>query len=129
MATNPPQYFADQNPESNQPHVPRVDHAIYQIQSGDGKPVTIAIACIEGGGNVPRSATSFLDVADKLDLDKEFASVSAVASAMLEKMKALQPGEVEIEFGVEVGGSMGIPLITSGQAKANFKIKLKWKNE
>ncbi|MBX9902797.1 MAG: hypothetical protein K2Y31_00470 [Burkholderiales bacterium] len=129
MATDPPQFFANQNPEMSQPHVPRVDHAIYQIKTGSGKPVTIAIACVEGGGNVPRNATSFLDVANKLDLDKEFASVSAVASAMLEKMKTLQPGEVEIEFGVEVGGSLCVPLITSGQAKANFKIKLKWKND
>ena len=41
----------------------------------------------------------------------------------------VKPGEVEIEFGIELGGEMGIPLVTRGEAKANFKVTLKWKDK
>jgi hypothetical protein len=108
----------------------RTDRAIYRLArtDADGKPIKIAVECVSGGGNVPRNATSFRSLQKEIDLDGEFESVVGMADSVLTALKKLRPGEVEVEFGVELGGEMGIPLVTKGEAKANFKVTLKWKN-
>ena len=78
---------------------------------------------------MPRNATSFLEPFKDLDIKEEFNAVAAVAESILDSLKALRPGGVEIEFGVELGGGLGIPLVTHGEAKANFKVTLKWMNQ
>ena len=35
--------------------------------------------------------------------------------------------EVTLEFGVEISGEAGIPYISKGSAKSNFKVTLKYK--
>ena len=122
MPKKAPQFFKNQTPNT------RTNRAIYKLPSKDsnGEPITIVVECIDGGGNVPRNAASFRDLAKKLDLEHEFKSVAAVAESVLNSLKAVQPDEVEIEFGVELGGEMGIPLVTKGEAKANFTVTLKW---
>jgi hypothetical protein len=129
--TRPPQIFHGETTDKSLTKSPRTNRAIYLLSRKDkhGQPLTIAVECIEGGGNVPRNATSFRKLAQNLevDLEAEFESVAAVAESVLNSLKALRPGEVEIEFGVELGGEMGIPLVTKGEAKANFKVTLKWK--
>lgn len=128
---SPTQFYQSKTTARSSAKSPRTDLAIYQLsrKDKDGKPITIAVECIKGGGNVPRNATSFRNLAHKLevDLEAEFESVTAVAESVLNSLKSMRPGEVEIEFGVELGGEMGIPLVTKGEAKANFKITLKWK--
>jgi hypothetical protein len=42
--------------------------------------------------------------------------------------KVSKPKEVELEFGVKVGGKAGIPFVTEGSGEANFKITVKWDN-
>jgi hypothetical protein len=59
---------------------------------------------------------------DELDV------VVLIASAMLDSMKRISPTEVTLEFGVELGGKLGIPLLTEGSAKANLKVQLKWQS-
>lgn len=107
---------------------PASSRAIYLIpaRSKNGKPAQIVVECVDGGGNVPRNATSFRKLAKNLDLEEEFKSVAAVAECVLNSLKAAKPDALEIEFGVELGGNMGIPLVTQGEAKANFKVTLKW---
>jgi hypothetical protein len=104
------------------------DRALYKVATQDGA-LIVAVECVEGGGNVPKNASSLRDVAARLDLESELKVVAAVAEAVLDRLRALQPGAVEIEFGVELGGEMGIPLVTKGEAKANFKVTLKWSAE
>jgi len=127
----PPQFFQGESNDQSSTKSLRTDRAIYKLPRKDknGNPIIIAVECIEGGGNVPRNATSFRKLAHEIevDLEAEFESVAAVAESVLKSLKALRPGEVEIEFGVELGGEMGIPLVTKGEAKANFKVTLKWK--
>jgi hypothetical protein len=124
MPKKAPQFFQKQTPT-------RSNRAIYELPRKDskGKPIIIAVECIEGSGNVPRNAASPAGILRKFDLDKELDSISAVAEVALEKLKALKPGEVEIEFGVELGGEFGVPLLTKGEARANFKVTLKWSAE
>jgi PHP family Zn ribbon phosphoesterase len=131
MTKKPPQFFRGEIADGKSAKPPRTDRAIYQLPRRDknGLPITIAVECVDGGGNVPRNATSFRKLAREIhvDLQAEFESVAAVAESVLDSLKALRPGEVEIEFGVELGGELGIPLVTKGEAKANFKVTLRWK--
>lgn len=122
----PPQFFHEPVPPVNATH-----RAVYSVQNrnAEGEPYKVVVECVEGGGNVPQKAASFMGLEKEFDLKEEFASVVAVAESVLSSLKALRPGEVEVEFGIELGGKMGIPLITQGEAKSNFKIKLKWKEK
>lgn len=132
MADQPQQFFRDVQPDPQGTRLPGVTSiAIYTVPAIDGQtqPLTLAVEVVPGGSNLPQNATSVRDVVQKLDLAPELDAIVAMTNLALHKLKALQPGEVEIEFGVELGGEFGIPLVTKGEAKANFKVTLKWKNE
>ena len=109
--------------------MPGTNRAVYTIPGGNkGEvPTLVLVECSEGTGNVPRNATSFQDL--KLSFQNEMDAVGRVAQTVVDTLKKLNPGEVEIEFGIELGGSAGIPMITKHEAKANFKVTLKWKGE
>ncbi len=122
MQKKTPQFFkqglAKQTPGTN-----RAVYSIAGQKRGDA-PTLVLVECSEGSGNVPRNATSFQDL--KLSFQNEMDAVGRVAQTVVETLKRLSPGEVEIEFGIELGGSAGIPMITKHEAKANFKVTLKW---
>lgn len=124
----PPQFF--QNPTVAPTRVAAANMAVYQVGARRKKaqPSLIVVECVEGGGNLPRNATGFREITQQLDIEKEFNTIAHVAESILDSLKSLRPGGVEIEFGVELGGGIGIPLITHGEGKANFKIKLTWGN-
>jgi|GEM_PF-3292587 hypothetical protein len=128
--SNVPQFFKEQTVASPSTSSEATNRTLYKIPSPDpgGGELLIMVEGIEGTGNVPRNATSFTQMAaDKLDLEKQLSAAAGMARTAIDAMRKLTPGEVEIEFGVELGGETGIPLITKGEAKANFKITLKWK--
>jgi hypothetical protein len=65
-----------------------------------------------------------------ISMEQELRPLAAVAETIRGALVAANhPGKIEIEFGVELGGSAGIPLVTSGTAKANFKVTLTWDNQ
>jgi Trypsin-co-occurring domain 1 len=105
----------------------RQDVALYRVTSpsSDRSPFEIAVETSEGVANLPRNAAWTPDMS-ALDLQPELDRIALFAEAVLEKLKSANPGSVEIEFGVELGGKMGIPLVTQGEAKANLKVTLKW---
>jgi hypothetical protein len=37
-----------------------------------------------------------------------------------------KPNEFTLEFGVTLGGEMGIPFVTKGTGEANFQVTAKW---
>jgi hypothetical protein len=82
---------------------------------------------VEGTGNVPRNATSFTKIIDRVDLEKQLNAAAALARIATDDMLPLAPGEVQLEFGIELGGETGIPTVTKVAGKANFKITLTWK--
>ena len=54
-----------------------------------------------------------------------------VAQAGASLMNALdsatrKPKSCSIEFGIEAGGEVGVPLVTKGKASANFNVTLTW---
>ena len=85
-----------------------------------------------GPGNVPRNASS--QVVQKMTgALKEFAGQMEPVRAVVEGIRealddANRPNKIEVEFGIEMGISAEIPMITSGSAKANFKVKVTWEN-
>ncbi|WP_395022564.1 CU044_2847 family protein [Dongia sp.] len=60
------------------------------------------------------------------DFGEQLQPVILMARQALESLKSIAPGKIQIEFGIEVGGKAGIPLVTEGSAKANFKVTLAW---
>lgn len=40
-----------------------------------------------------------------------------------------KPKSCSIEFGIEAGGEVGVPLITKGKASANFNVTLTWESD
>ena len=128
MARKPaPQLFAATADLSKPNSIIGSNQAVYTIPGRNaGEPAAlILVECRDGGGNVPRNATSFDDL--KFSFQAEMEAVARVAESAIETLKQLSPGEVEIEFGIELGGSAGIPMITKTEGKANFKVTLKWK--
>jgi hypothetical protein len=106
----------------------RTSLARYEVDALNAEKAVVVIECFEGAGNVPKNA-GFAELTRKLNLKHEFDAVVGVARTAIDALKVLAPNELEIEFGVEMGGEMGIPLVTKGQASANFKITLKWSRE
>lgn len=41
-------------------------------------------------------------------------------------MEDAKPSELEIEFGLKLGGEAGVPLVTKGTTEANITVKAKW---
>ena len=121
-----PQFFHQKTAVTEIHSLPATNRAIYVIPGKNGgKDVEVLVECAEGGGNVPRSATGF-DQFNRQNLPDEMEAVARVAETVVETLKQLAPGGMEIEFGIELGGEGGIPLLTKYGAKANFKITLKW---
>jgi hypothetical protein len=116
---------------------------IYKVaREGDGKPVLFMVEGTTDGE--PRRSANYIqelglsssgemnaEAQGRLatiarSIQDELDTISVVASAMLDSMKKISPSEVMLEFGVELGGKCGLPLVTEGSAKANVKIQVKW---
>lgn len=123
-----PQFFTEAGapPFSTGP----ANRALYRLPGQtSGEDALILVECSEETGKLPRNATSFADIAKRLDVSAQMQTAAAMAHMALEAMKRLRPGEIELEFGIELGGELGIPMVTKGSAKANFKVTLKWKDK
>lgn len=78
------------------------------------------------GGDLPRLAGAGDIKKAAVEFQKQLQPVIAFAGTVLDALQAAKPGKVEIEFGIELSGEVGIPLVTSGSTKANLKVKLTW---
>lgn len=63
------------------------------------------------------------------NLKDALTPITAMAELLLASLKAASPGKITLEFGVELGGKAGIPLVTQGEAKANIKVSLEWERD
>jgi len=119
---DPPQFLRTGVPDS----APR-RWAVYRLATADAaRPEATIVVEVTGRGNAPENAASPEDLIERLDLDQELRSVVAFADKAFSALKVLRPSELGVEFGVELGGKLGIPLVTMGEAKANLKVTLKW---
>ena len=98
-------------------------------QRGEKEPVLIFVQSEIDQSNVPRLAgiKQIKEVAH--DFEEALEPITAVAESLLNALKAAAPGKVMLEFGVELGGKLGVPLVTEGSGKANFKVQLTWESK
>jgi hypothetical protein len=61
------------------------------------------------------------DVGDSLR-----TTCTALYNAMRDATAELRPDGIELQFGVKLGGEMGVPFVAKGTSEANFSIKLTW---
>lgn len=99
----------------------------YQIKTTAEDGVLILVETDERGSLIPQRAavTQIREAAQ--DFKKAIAPLSAVATSIIEALKSAKMDELTVEFGIELGGSAGIPLITKHEGKANFKVTVTWK--
>jgi hypothetical protein len=79
-------------------------------------------------------AVGFVD--DVVERSKKFqeqlvSTIRGYSSMLLDAIRdgtagAVGPEKVTLEFGVQVSGQAGIPLITSGTVQANVKVSIQW---
>jgi hypothetical protein len=63
---------------------------------------------------------------------KEIAKVAeAAGQSFVSRMSKManKPASCSIQFGVDVGGEAGIPLVTKGTVGANFSVTIEWQTE
>jgi hypothetical protein len=70
-----------------------------------------------GNGAIAKAQTSF---------DEALKNIKPALSNVLEVLKDSQPHEIEIEFGLKIGGESTF-VIAKGTTEVNFAIRLLWK--
>lgn len=53
-------------------------------------------------------------------------TISEIGRVLVGAAKAVSPSKFSCEFGLELSGSAGIPLVTKGSATAHFTVTLEW---
>jgi hypothetical protein len=68
------------------------------------------------------------DVVEKIDqiTDTILQVCRSVHQKAYNCLEAAKPKEFEIEFGVTLGGEIGIPLVSKGSAEAQIKVTARW---
>ena len=54
------------------------------------------------------------------------ATCVALHGAMTKATKNIKPDEMQLEFGLKLGGEAGVPFVAKGKAEANFAVRLTW---
>lgn len=91
----------------------------------------IQVGGISGGSLESQMSTKAL-IEGSIEHFQGIATViEAAGQSLVERVKTMvnKPTECSIEFGVNIGGEAGVPLVTKGEIGSNFKIKISWKKE
>jgi Trypsin-co-occurring domain 1 len=54
------------------------------------------------------------------------ATCVALHGAMKKATQKVGPNEMQLEFGLKLGGEAGVPFVAKGKAEANFLVRLTW---
>jgi hypothetical protein len=88
----------------------------------------IQVAPEPGGALSPQAAADGVVVAtpERLQgISQAIRDTSEALTSSLERL-ARRPDELEIEFGVSIGGEAGIPFVSKGKIDANFTVTVRW---
>ncbi|WP_413810824.1 CU044_2847 family protein [Streptomyces sp. OE57] len=88
--------------------------AVFEV---DGGLVGSDLELAADDGVVARAQTSLRQALDR---------VRPALSQVSETMRELKPDEMEIEFGLKIGGESGV-IIAKGTAEVNFAVRVVWK--
>ncbi|MFF7635360.1 CU044_2847 family protein [Kitasatospora sp. NPDC008050] len=62
----------------------------------------------------------------RVSLEEALEQVRPTLARVIETVRSLSPDEVELEFGLKIGGDTNV-IIAKGTAEVNFAVRLKWK--
>jgi hypothetical protein len=100
------------------------------IKVGKGKNTHLVLVESTGRGTVPRNAARQTVAKAAVELEKHLPAITTLAESIRKRLEEMNhPGKIGIEFSVELGIDVGIPLVTAGTAKGNFTVKLEWDNK
>ena len=109
---------------------------ITRIELPDGTPVWARISGAEelrrtgAGSGLSYTDTGFSDFADQVQARVESLQgvVTGVARSLAGPLRAVQPDEVSVEFGIELTAKAGkvVGLLADGEAKGAIKVTLTW---
>jgi hypothetical protein len=96
--------------------------AITRVQLGGGHVVLARVAGVETpavteGALQPPSLPAAATVID---------TIRAVGEAVQEAIETVRPDKASVEFGIELEGSGGIPIVAQGKATAHLTVALEW---
>jgi hypothetical protein len=75
-----------------------------------------------------KTTTEAIVQATKLSLEQSLSGITTVGNTILQKLKPLEPADIEVEFGVTFSAGAGA-IITSIAGEATIKIKMSWKQK
>jgi hypothetical protein len=100
------------------------------VKVGKGKKQQLVLIECTGRGTVPRNAARKTVEKAAVELESHIVPITMLAESIRNKLQeSNNPGKIAIEFGIELGIDVGIPLVTAGSAKGNFKVTLEWENK
>ncbi|MGW4513002.1 CU044_2847 family protein [Streptomyces sp. NPDC004393] len=89
--------------------------AVFEVEPGlGGSDLELAA----DDGLVARAQTSLREALDR---------VRPALSQVSETVRELKPDEMEIQFGLKIGGESGV-IIAKGTTEVNFAVRVVWKN-
>jgi hypothetical protein len=100
------------------------DSQLY-IEVTDGPHVitagTLSGGAIKGGG-AP-------DLVNKIRLlgDTIGQTCAELVESAQKKLDKMKPAELSVEFGISLGGELGVPFVTKGTGEATFTVTATWK--
>jgi len=94
-----------------------------------GGVILIQVAHVSGAVS-PQSNSEAFTAATEKRLDEVASLIRNSCSKMATGLlgMASSPAEIQMEFGVDVGGEAGVPFVTKGTINANFKVSVTWRN-
>ena len=104
---------------------------IHTQRQGPPSQFFIQVAPEPGGALSPQSAADGVVVAtpERLQgISQAIRDTSEALTATLEKL-VRRPDELEIEFGVSIGGEAGVPFVSTGKVDANFTVTVRWSRQ
>ncbi|MEU0414384.1 CU044_2847 family protein [Streptomyces griseorubiginosus] len=92
------------------------DFLVAEIDRMDIPGDSVVLAAPEPGRAIAQSART---------LESSLASLRPALAGITEALKALGPHEVQMEFGVKLGGETGV-ILAKGTAEVHFTVNLTW---
>ena len=103
----------------------------FLMETDDAVEVPVEFGCSPGSTleGVPGGMDAVASVGQ---LERQFAEVQNLiltcCNSLYESLSRLpHPERVAVEFGVKLGGEVGVPILAKASGEANFKVSVEWK--
>ena len=102
-----------------------------EIRAADGSSIYIQYAD-EDVSQELQAVAALDNVVDRTNKFKESLKTAVCGysemflNAVKQGMEHIQPDKLTLEFGIQMGGEAGFPLVTKGTAQANIKVTIEW---